>query len=297
MRRKITETIIQDFCIRDYNHENIGECIAIPVFDENGDFLFNKFRRSPLDERKPKYLYQAGGKISLYGWHKAKDYKAILITEGEIDCLVSWSANIPAITSTGGALSFQNEWGELLKDKEVTLCFDSDSAGGEGMVKALAIVPHAKILFLPKGVKDISDFVAMGGDLNALIKKTQRFTSYEDIQADRADRLAIFQDVFFHEAFIDKYFSSLKPQRSEVDRKKTTDKVMRAKSYPIPDLLDFKQNKAICPFHNEKTPSLNYYPQDNHTYCFGSCGRPYDSIAIYMKLNNCSFKEAIEKLQ
>ena len=94
-----------------------------------------------MQDDKPKYIYDKGSKISLYGWWKAKTEKSILITEGEMDSLVAWSANIPAVSSTGGASSFQSEWAELFKDKDVTICFDNDSAGGVGMVKTLKIIP------------------------------------------------------------------------------------------------------------------------------------------------------------
>ena len=35
----------------------------------------------------------------------------------------------------------------------------------------------------------------------------------------------------------------------------------RAKAVLCPDILEFKRGKALCPVHNEKTPSLQYYPR------------------------------------
>ncbi len=296
-RRKITDAVMEQFNLHDIDHPTIGKAIAIPVVDQNGVFLFNKIRRSPLDEQKPKYLYEQGGKVSLYGYNFAKDAKTILITEGEIDCLVAWSHNIPAVTSTGGAQSFQKEWGELFLDKEVILCFDNDTSGGEGMAKTLDIIPHAKLLFLPDrpGIKDISDYVSNGGDLNDLLKTAIRLESIEKICENMADRASVWQSTHFHEAYI-RLHQEVK--RSDFVRDDgVKDKVSRAKEYPITDLLRFTRNKAKCPFHNEKTPSLVYYALDNHCYCFGSCGKAYDSISIYMKLHNCKFLEAVEKLQ
>ena len=53
------------------------------------------------------------------------------------------------------------------------------------------------------------------------------------------------------------------------------------------------RNKAICPFHNEKTASFSV--KGTMFYCFG-CGEKGDSINFTMKIENCSFLEAIKIL-
>lgn len=275
---------------------DFDENIIIPVHDLDGQFSFNKYRRSPLSDDKPKYWYDKGGRIKLYGWFQAKDSETILITEGEKDCLVAWSHNIPAITSTGGAMSFQEEWAELLEDKEVILCFDNDESGAEGMVRALEYVPHAKVLIIPDetGIKDISDYVMRGGDINELIKTAQHFDSITEVRDDMKKRMAIFKNYRFHVAYMKKH--TKKPPADVKKQTYSSDSVTHAKNYPMTDLLEFKQNKARCPYHNEKTPSFTYFPKTNTCYCFG-CNKVADSIDLYQKLNNCSFKEAVEKLQ
>ncbi len=42
---------------------------------------------------------------------------------------------------------------------------------------------------------------------------------------------------------------------------------------------------AICPFHNEKTPSFKLYEQTGTFYCFG-CSARGDAIALAQRLNN-----------
>lgn len=285
---KISEDIQKDFDI------SFGENIIIPVHDNDGFFLFNKYRRSPLVETGPKYWYDKGGKITLYAWHKAKTEKNILITEGEKDTLVAWSHNIPATTSTGGAMSFQADWADMFKDKEVIICFDNDKAGAEGMVRTLKIIPHAKILLLPDipNVKDISDYVMVGGDLHELLKTATHFNSIDEVASDRLQRIALFKTTYFHDAYIKENTKVIHTRRPF-----DGDLVSKARSFPIPELLDLRQNKCCCPFHNEKTPSFHYYEKTNTCYCFGGCGRAYDAIDIYRKLNNCTFIEAIKKLQ
>ena len=269
--------------------------IIIPVHDADGNFLFNKYRRSPLTEVGPKYSYDKGGKVTLYGWDKAKDHKTILITEGEKDCLVAWSHNIPAVTSTGGAMSFQEEWAELFKDKEVIICFDNDYAGSEGMVKVLDMIPHAKVLFIPDSpnVKDISDYAARGGNLHDLLRTSKLLKDISDVQQDRQNRIATFQSIHFHESYIKEH-----TKKAPVIKKRnslSSDVVENAKAYPMTNMIEFKQNKACCPFHNEKTPSFTYYPENNTAYCFG-CSKVADSIEIYQHIHNCSFKKAVEEL-
>ena len=294
IRRGITDSVISMFNIHWGTHPIMGDCIVIPVVNEQGLCTFNKYRRDPRVDVKPKYTYDNGGKITLYGYWQAKDADTILITEGEMDALVAWSAHIPAVTSTGGAMSFQKEWAELLKDKDIVLCFDNDEAGGAGLVKALSVVPHAKVLFLPDrpGIKDISDYVAGGGNLSELLHSAKTFTSIEDVVDDRATRLALWQSTFFHDAYI-KHHTVPVYSRSVTKNNTATE---QAKSYPIPALLKFKARSTLCIFHSEKSPSLHYYPKTNTCYCFGGCGRAYDVIDVYRKLHACSFKEAVSNL-
>jgi hypothetical protein len=298
--RKVSDSILSAFGVHWGSSPILGECIVIPVKDEAGYFSFNKYRRDPRSDAKPKYLYDKGGVVTLYGWWKAKEFPSILVTEGEIDCLTSWSANVPAITSTGGAMSFQEEWGQLLADKEVTLLFDNDSSGGTGMVKALSFVPHAYICFLPDrpGIKDVSDYMSAGGDLHELLRTRIRFSSLQDVIDDKARRQATWQSTWFHDAYIE---ANTVPEYVKTERKvskKDGDMVARAKSYPITDLLKFNHSGfALCPAHNEKTPSLKYYADKNRCYCFGGCGKSFDAIDIYKIINNCTFKEAVAKLQ
>jgi len=78
--------------------------------------------------------------------------------------------------------------------------------------------------------------------------------------------------------------------------KENTDKLARAKLYPMDSILSFTgAGFACCPFHKEKTPSMKYYSERNTVHCFG-CGRTADVVDVYMELNNVSFLEAIDKL-
>ena len=54
--------------------------------------------------------------------------------------------------------------------------------------------------------------------------------------------------------------------------------------------------KACCPFHSERTPSFVVTPARHRWQCFGGCGVGGDAVAFVMKLNGCSFIDAIRTL-
>jgi DNA primase len=53
--------------------------------------------------------------------------------------------------------------------------------------------------------------------------------------------------------------------------------------------------KALCPFHEEKTPSFNVTPARGLWYCF-SCTEGGDVIRFVERIDNLSFTEAVERL-
>ncbi len=288
-RRKISDQVIADFGISMSDHGGI----VIPIRDIDGVHLFNKYRRNPLSDEGPKYIYEKGGTVQLFGLDKALSAKTVLICEGEMDALVAWSYNIPAVSSTGGAQSFQQGWVEYFAGKEVIFCFDNDHAGGEGMAKALDIIPWAKVLFLPDrpGIKDISDYVMNGGDLHDLIKSAISFSGMESVIQNRSDRIALWQSVFFHDAYIKNHTE--KPVARRIGPQVGSED---ARNYPIDRLVEFgSNNKAKCLWHNEKTESMHYFADTNKVYCFG-CGKSADAIDVYRKIHGCSFLEAVKSL-
>jgi DNA primase len=53
--------------------------------------------------------------------------------------------------------------------------------------------------------------------------------------------------------------------------------------------------KGLCPFHDEKTPSLNVTPSRGLWYCF-SCTEGGDVIRFVQRIDNLGFAEAVERL-
>lgn len=75
-----------------------------------------------------------------------------------------------------------------------------------------------------------------------------------------------------------------------------TQSISKAKEYPIEQLIEFNNaGFAKCIDHDERTPSLKFYPRRNKAHCF-SCSGDFDSIDIYQKLNNVDFSTAVKAL-
>jgi hypothetical protein len=75
----------------------------------------------------------------------------------------------------------------------------------------------------------------------------------------------------------------------------TDDMIERAREYPIDSLLPgpVKHNKALCPFHDDKNPSMQV--SGNYAWCF-ACNRGWNPIDFVMELRGCDFKEAVTYL-
>jgi len=76
---------------------------------------------------------------------------------------------------------------------------------------------------------------------------------------------------------------------------KLTDReIEAAKNHPIGNILEIRRGKmSLCPFHNDKRPSM--YCKNNYAYCF-VCGWKGDVIAVFMQLNKVDFVTAVKQL-
>ena len=297
-KRKISDATIRQFGLK------FDGKVTIPICDSDGNFLFNKYRRNPfLPETGMKYWYDAGTSAALFGVQFIKDKKSVVITEGELDALVLWSANIPAVSSTGGAKTFKEEWAEFLKDKEVFICYDMDLAGAQGAVHTLSIIPHAKVVFLPTvtDIKDISDYYERGGDFRNLMANAKYYADLNDISEDKKVRAGQWLSTLFHDEWIKEFEKTQEelrwkhPAKADFLNPDFKSEIDRAKSTPIDSIIKVGRNKkTLCLFHQDSNPSMHIFP-NNRFYCF-SCGKYGDVIDIVMERDGINFTEAVKKL-
>lgn len=175
--RGITDAVLADNGIG-WN----GTHIVIPIKNTEGVVIFNKYRRDPFGPTyQPKYKYEAGSTAHLFNAHKIKESGSIIICEGEMDALRLESSGYVAVTSTGGAGTFKEEWYVLLAYKNLYVCYDNDEAGIRGAVKLLTKL-NAKMVLVPRaeGVKDITDYLKIGGSFPILLEQAQSFPILSD---------------------------------------------------------------------------------------------------------------------
>lgn len=324
--RGITDSIAEAYGL-DWN----GTEIVIPVHDEKGVFLFNKYRRDPEVTTGPKYRYEAGSASVLYGLnHLKSDF--VVVTEGEFDTLVLASQGINAVSSTGGSSTFKEEWSEILAGREVFVCYDNDKAGWQGAFRVQKFLPSARLVWLPSRVGehgDITDyFVKLGNtadnfrkllvaakpyhlpiDWDRHVEKKSVLKTYEsrykaniDLYMEEARKVrANYESDAPIQILIQMYMDRLtEVQRQlkyfKVSRSTTNpDRILAAKAVPIPVFLKVGKDKTLkCIWHEEKTPSMHYYEKQNRVHCFGGCGRGGDVIDVVQTLNNCDLKSALQ---
>jgi hypothetical protein len=112
---------------------------------------------------------------------------------------------------------------------------------------------------------------------------------------------------------IDQHIARLKRQilmlTSPIDRpgrhwQSMSELIAKARTYPIYEFARDKLNLkpsgvnfvALCPFHDERTPSFYLYTGSNRFCCFG-CGEKGDVINLTMRLHGVGFADAVKMLQ
>lgn len=166
--------------------------IVIPVTDTEGKYSLLKLRKDPEDAENTNKMmvFPKGAEHQIYGWELLKDYSSTLVLcEGEFDRLVLLANGVPAVTSTGGANTFKDEWTQhFTKAEQIYVCYDRDEAGQTGSEKVLQkilVMEHEHVfrIDLPEmgeDKKDVTDFfVSHKGNVDSFIGLSHRVTKSE----------------------------------------------------------------------------------------------------------------------
>ncbi|MFP4485749.1 MAG: DNA primase [Campylobacterales bacterium] len=83
--------------------------------------------------------------------------------------------------------------------------------------------------------------------------------------------------------------------KSSIEQLKAVVDIVDVISYYLPLKKNGANYTALCPFHDEKTPSFSVSAPKQIYHCFG-CGAGGDAIKFVMEYEKLDYKEAIEKL-
>ena len=148
--------------------------VIIPIADERGRIV--GFGGRALGDAQPKYLNTAETPVFnkrklLFGLDRAHRSIAsegcAIVVEGYMDAIAAWEAGVTNVVATLGT-SFTGDHAGLLlrRAPRIVFCYDSDTAGQEATLRALAAVrgraAEVRVLLLPDG-KDPDEYVRTHG--------------------------------------------------------------------------------------------------------------------------------------
>lgn len=147
-----------------------GQRYTIPVRDAEGNLMNVRRYKMGAGSSANKMLNLAGhGQAAVYRPDILATEQQVVITEGEMDCILLNQFGVPAITHTAGASTFRPQWGQLFTDKVVWICYDADDAGRKGAAKVRSIIQsYAQAVYtmtIPEFKKgaDVTDYLHLEG--------------------------------------------------------------------------------------------------------------------------------------
>lgn len=153
--RHISRDIANKFEIK-YSPEK--ECLVFPIRDKKGD-LISATTRSVKDK---KFNIPKGTEKVIYLLNEClkEKYNQVVVCEGQIDALVSWSYGVPAVALFGAGTT-ENQVEELNSTDilHYILMYDNDDAGRKGAERFKKLIRKDVFvtdILMPKN-KDIAD--------------------------------------------------------------------------------------------------------------------------------------------
>lgn len=148
--------------------------IMFPIRDVRGRIV--AFGGRVLDQSQPKYLNSPdtilfNKRNVLYGFHNSykyiKETGQAIVLEGYLDLITAYSAGVKNVVASLGTAFTQEQAKQLLKlGQEIVFAYDSDAAGQNATLRALAIVRRLgakiRVVSLPDG-KDPDEYIRKHG--------------------------------------------------------------------------------------------------------------------------------------
>lgn len=173
------------FCTKHPNYQKDKyERLSIPI-RKNGKIINVRFHAigkvKEGDYKALPYCSDLPEATSLFPEDQLEN-DVVYLTEGELDALCAISHGLSAVSATGGAGSWKEEWTPLFEEKKVRIIYDCDTTGRKGAGKIAAILSSTanEVKVIDLGLKDKEDltdwFVKYGRtkeELEKLVSKTE----------------------------------------------------------------------------------------------------------------------------
>lgn len=160
----IVEAVLDSYGLYDKNGQSImAGRYVFPIMDTKGNVI--GFSGRTTDPNNPaKYLNTPETmffkkRFTLYNYHKAKKYGQVYVVEGYCDALSLIALGVHNVVAAMGT-SFTTDHINALKDKELILSLDNDSAGKTQMynlIQSNKTTPFKVLVW--KGAKDFNELL------------------------------------------------------------------------------------------------------------------------------------------
>lgn len=248
--------------------------VMFPIFDYDGKTIASFTGRALYPQNPIPHRHLKGPRTRLYNEVDMVGQKSVVLVEGIIDCLSLSQRGFSVVASYG--TSFSYNMAKRIAGygvESVFIAFDNDKLpeGEDPLKKACAAgvklhkygVRQIKIVRLPRPEEeqkmdinlffedhDESDFTTLL--LNKETCVDLRQTDYFKRVHKRVKRENVF-----------------KSEHKEVDEIPLADLI---DNYAVREIDTDYYAKFMCPFHEEKVPSLVVFKNTNRFKCFGRCG-------------------------
>lgn len=145
-----------------------GNNVVFEYYDQYGTHEANKYRpaKKMANGEKNKYFWK-GDSNSLYNMHNIDVTKSLVICEGEFDCIALVEAGFKNVVSPKSGAKSQDwidkNWDWLQQFDEITLWFDNDNAGLEGVKTVSTRLDNCTKIVYCTIAKDINEVLVRFG--------------------------------------------------------------------------------------------------------------------------------------
>ena len=179
-----------------------GNCIVFEYRNELGEHLANKYRKTKKSPGVKMWFEEGTNVNTLFNMDKVNISEALLITEGEFDCLSAIEAGFKNAVSIPSGVNSTNQWITsnwtfLEQFEEVIIWFDNDEPGIKGAREVFNRLPNSSVKIVRCEVaNDINELLHKYGKL-AVLKQIEKASTP---MLDGVATLDMIEDFDVHEA-------------------------------------------------------------------------------------------------